>query len=123
MTKRIIALALCVLTLFSLTSCGMLNINIGGFSDTGIREMLLSPITTVMSSDNYKISIGMMYYYYVEQYHLFMSGAKENIKYTVTDTARAAFGSNSAHAAYNRMKIPPVAAARGMSKVSSRMSE
>ena len=89
MTKRIVALALCVIMLFSLTSCGMLNINIGGFSDTGIREMLLSPITTVMSSDNYKISIGMMYYYYVEQYHLFMSGAKENIKYAYSSDGGA----------------------------------
>ena len=88
MTKKIIALMLCAVMLLSLTSCGMLDISIGGFSEGGVRDMLLYSLTTVMSSENYRIDLGMMFYYYSEQYQMLMndSGAdKDKYFYAVND--------------------------------------
>lgn len=88
MTKKIIALMLCTVMLLSLTSCGMLDISIGGFSEGGVRDMLLYSLTTVMSSENYRIDLGMMFYYYSEQYQMLMndSGAdKDKYFYAVND--------------------------------------
>ena len=65
MKKRIIAAALCVVMLVSFTSCG---VRVGGFSLKGLVSDILSNFTTVVSSENYGMTIGMMAYYYYDAY-------------------------------------------------------
>ena len=63
MKKKIIALALCLVMLTSMTSCGLFKVNVGGLS-SGIIEDAISSLTTVVSSEHYSINLGMMAYYY-----------------------------------------------------------
>ena len=63
MKKRIVAIVLCAVMLLSFTSCG---IRIGDIDAEDVINNIVNElgVTTVVESENHKINIGMMAYYY-----------------------------------------------------------